>query len=223
MLQFCALEGGDGAGKSYLANQIVSYLKTTGHEGIVVAVKDQPYDDGSWIDQRLQGMHKLTWSYDNAEPVWEYSREYWLYSILAWYTLFYEKYVMPAINEGAVVITDGWCFKHQARFRLSGSPDLVDLADTLFARLPQPDLVVCLDAPPEVAAARKQGASKPSEHGAFDTGSGSLEQASLVTYQGNTKDALWQVLADHPATVQRVSHLITPEEVLGLIEQAKKA
>lgn len=221
MIQFCALVGADGAGKSYLANRIAKHLTAAGRHDVVVALKDQPYEGDSLVDQRLRGLHRLTWAYPADETVWEYSREYWLYQIMSWFTLFYEQQVQPALETGAVVISDGWHFKHHARFRLAPDPELVRLADTLFGRLPQPDLVLWLDTPAAIAAARKTGSSKPSEHGAFDTGSSSLDPAQLAAYNGTVTDALAQILAHHSATVERVDHTVNPADVLALIERVK--
>lgn len=220
MSLFCVLEGGDGAGKSYLSDRVAQHLASIGQRDIAVILKDQEYDQSSWLGRRLHGMHELTWSYDKKEPVWEYSREYWLYSLLAWYTLFYTTQVLPAIRNGTTVLTDGWYFKHQARFRMSGIDNLIRLADQLFGMLPQPDVVIWINAPAEVAAARRLGTSKPSEHGAFDTGTGSLEPERLVTYQNSTKNELWNVLCDSDCAVQKVSHLINPEEILRLIRSS---
>ncbi|HEY6736383.1 MAG TPA: thymidylate kinase [Candidatus Saccharimonadia bacterium] len=223
MTRFCALVGADGAGKSYLADQIARHLTDTGRSDVVVAAKDQPFDGGSLAAARLLGMHRLTWSYPNDEEVWAYPREYWLYQIMAWFTLFYEQEVQPALERGAIVVTDGWHFKHHARFRLAPDPNLVALADQLFARLFQPDLVLLLDTPANIAAARKAGTSKPSEHGAFDTGSGTLDPADMAAFHHAQSTALNGVLANHPATLLRMEHTITPAEALALITEARRS
>ncbi|HEX6508156.1 MAG TPA: thymidylate kinase, partial [Chloroflexota bacterium] len=81
-------------------------------------LKDEVAAGGSddWMTQRLRMMHRLVWSYDHAEPVWTYPHDYWLHLLCAWFSLFYHSYVRGGVDSGTTVITDGWYFKHQARF-----------------------------------------------------------------------------------------------------------
>lgn len=224
MLPFCVIEGVDGTGKSHLANAVAEYAEACGRRDVTVVLKDSTQTEGdSWPDKRLREMHKLTWSYNKAEPVWEYSRQYWLFSILAWYRLFYEWHVEPHITAGRTVVTDGWYFKHQARFRLSDDEAFIRLSDDTLCALPQPDVVVFLDTPITEVASRKHGNSKPSEHGAFDSGLHSSDLESFIDYQQRSQAELLTVLDEHPASMYKVSHLINPSEFMDLIGEIQRS
>jgi thymidylate kinase len=65
----------------------------------------------------------------------------------------YETVLLPALQEGYCVITDGYPYKLWAKERVFGKS-----AEWLYwalAEIPSPDLVICLDTPPEIAFQRK--------------------------------------------------------------------
>ncbi|MGH3697295.1 MAG: dTMP kinase [Pseudonocardiaceae bacterium] len=215
---FCVLEGVDGTGKSHLAKAICKHVDELGLTNTVVAPKDDPIELSSfWANDRLRRMHRLTWSYDHEEPVWTYSRQYWLFSLLAWYTLFHEQYVAPQLAAGRTVVTDGWYFKHQARFHLSGDEQFKTLADYTLRTLPQPDVVILLDAPLTQIAERKEGMSKPSEHGAFDKGVRVADGGSFLDYQHRSHVALRQILEKHPSVLCTFTAPSEPEAVVAAL------
>jgi thymidylate kinase len=219
MTRFCVIEGVDGSGKSHLTAAIGREIDRTGRTDVEVVLKDQAQMISEWPANRLAAMHALTWSYDTNEPVWEYSGTYWLYTLAAWYSLFYEQCVQPGLDAGRVVITDGWYFKHLARFRLSGDAHLIELAQIVVSSLPQPDLVMLTDPPMNLIQERKRE-SKPSERGAFEVigTTDPLEEASaFADYQGRTRAVLVQLLADHPAMVHDLSITSSVTETVEFI------
>lgn len=141
---FIALEGGDGAGKSTQANALAEWIRSKGHE---VVLTREP--GGSPVGQRLRGLvldvgntglsHRaeaLIYAADRAEHV--------------------ENVIRPALERGAVVITDRYMDSSIA-YQGAGR----DLAATEVARISRwatgglvPDLTVVLDVDP--AAARER-------------------------------------------------------------------
>ena len=164
-------------------------------------------------------MHRLTWSYDHAEPVWTYSSRYWLHTLAAWYELLHAAHIAPAIAQGQTVIVDGWYFKHQARMKLSDDLRLTSLADQVFSAVPQPDRMVWLPTPTEVAARRRRGSSKPSEHGAFLTGEATTDPGSFTDYQTRTAQLMEELLHEHSAHVHTLSTHDPSGELVNLLSE----
>ena len=141
---FIALEGGDGAGKSTQAQALAEWIRSKGHE---VVVTREP--GGSAVGQRLRAMlldvgntgisHRaeaLLYAADRAEHV--------------------ESVIRPALERGAVVITDRYIDSSVA-YQGAGR----DLSGAEVGRISRwatdglvPDLTVLLDVDPEAARER---------------------------------------------------------------------
>ncbi|WP_377270096.1 dTMP kinase [Peterkaempfera sp. SMS 1(5)a] len=141
---FIALEGGDGAGKSTQAQALAEWIRSKGHE---VVLTREP--GGSPVGQRLRAMlldvgntgisHRaeaLLYAADRAEHV--------------------ENVILPALERGAVVITDRYMDSSIA-YQGAGR----DLSATEVTRISRwatgglvPDLTVVLDVAPEAARER---------------------------------------------------------------------
>ncbi|GAA0985871.1 thymidylate kinase [Nocardiopsis tropica] len=215
MGEFWVVEGIDGAGKSHL----LSRLTDSTREAVVLRKDTLPTSGDPRADERLSAMHRLTWDYDHVEPVWHYPARYWLYTLAAWYELFHHVHVAPALSCGRSVVVDGWYFKHQARMALSGDERLEDLAARVFSALPQPDHIAKLSTPAYLAAARRHGNSKPSEHGVFVTGEATTSARSFTDYQTRTDLALGTLLAAHPAPVHTVDSGSGAEHLMSLLRK----
>ncbi|MHA6762172.1 dTMP kinase [Streptacidiphilus sp. PAMC 29251] len=175
---FIALEGGDGAGKSTQAQALAEWIRSKGHE---VVVTREP--GGSAIGQRLRAMlldvgntgisHRaeaLLYAADRAEHV--------------------ENVIRPALDRGAVVITDRYMDSSVA-YQGAGR----DLAASEVARINRwateglvPDLTVLLDVDPAAARERFTEAldrleSEPEDfHARVRTGFLALAAADPVRY-----------------------------------------
>ncbi|WP_116246810.1 AAA family ATPase [Nocardiopsis sp. FIRDI 009] len=215
MAEFWVVEGIDGAGKSHLLSRLADITCET----VVLRKDDRPESGNRWAEERLAAMHRLTWGYDHAEPVWHYPSRYWLHTLAAWYELFHHVHVAPALAEHRPVIVDGWFFKHQARMALSKDEDMVSLAAQVFSALPQPDQVVKLSTPPGLAAVRRSGSSKPSEHGAFLTDQTATSERGFTTYQTRTNQALDELLRRHPAPVHTLDGSTSSKGLLSLLRE----
>jgi dTMP kinase len=208
---FIALEGGDGAGKSTQAQALAEWIRSKGHE---VVVTREP--GGSAIGQRLRAMlldvgntgisHRaeaLLYAADRAEHV--------------------ETVIRPALERGAVVITDRYLDSSIA-YQGAGR----DLSGTEVGRISRwatdglvPDLTVLLDVSPEAARERFTEAldrleSEPEEfHARVRAGFLALAAADPVRYL--------VVDAGQPATgvTTAIRHRLDRE--LPLSEQEKAA
>jgi len=175
---FIALEGGDGAGKSTQAQALAEWIRSKGHE---VVVTREP--GGSVIGQRLRAMlldvgntgisHRaeaLLYAADRAEHV--------------------ETVIRPALERGAVVITDRYLDSSIA-YQGAGR----DLSGAEVGRISRwatdglvPDLTVLLDVSPEAARERFTEAldrleSEPEEfHARVRAGFLALAAADPVRY-----------------------------------------
>lgn len=215
MGEFWTLEGIDGAGKSHLLTQLADR-----HPNATVVRKDARPPGGSpWSEERLTTMHRLTWSYNHAEPVWTYPSRYWVHTLAAWYELFHATHVAPEVARDRTVIVDGWHFKHLARMKLSGDAALTSLAERAFSSLPQPDRVVWFPTPAEVAARRRKGTSKPSEHGAFLTGRATTNPEAFTDYQSRTAQLMDELLHEHSAPVHTLAADDPTGELVGLLSE----
>jgi len=142
---FVVLEGGDGSGKSTQAARLVGRLREAGRE--VVATREPGATEvgasirglvlgGGGIDPRTEA---LLIAADRAEHVAEVIR--------------------PALARGAVVVSDRYIpssLAYQGVARGLGVDEIARLSDWATGGL-QPDVVVLLDVPPDVAVRRRAG------------------------------------------------------------------
>lgn len=167
-MYWISIDGVDGAGKTTLARQLQEIdLKRTR-----VLVRDekpeQALDNSLFVSKRLIQLRELVWDYDPKEAVWDYGTRYWLHSLASWFWLYHETVITQAGRVASFVVTDGWAFKHWARFRMHESSAIREAAELMFCALPWPDSTLLL--PPGVVAGDgpvKQ--LKPSELGAFQS------------------------------------------------------
>lgn len=121
------------------------------------------------------------------------------------------------------MIVDGWYFKHLARMKLSGDATLRSLAERVFSSLPQPDRVVWLPTPAEVATRRRKGSSKPSEHGAFLTGKATTTPETFTDYQARTAQLIEDLLHEHRAPVHTLSADSSAGELVDLLSEESRS
>lgn len=142
---FVVLEGGDGSGKSTQTALLVARLREAGRE--VVATREPGATEagaairsvvlgGGDLDPRAEA---LLIAADRAEHVAEVIR--------------------PALERGATVVSDRYIpssLAYQGVARGLGVDDIARLSDWATGGL-QPDVVVLLDVPPDVATRRREG------------------------------------------------------------------
>ncbi|WP_020577086.1 dTMP kinase [Actinopolymorpha alba] len=144
---FIALEGGEGAGKSTQVRRLADWLRYDGHE---VLVTHEPGGTNLGLELRRLLLHSedhhisarteaLLYAADRAEHV--------------------ESVIRPALQQGAVVVTDRYVdttLAYQGSGRDLGHQDILKLSRWATGGL-RPHLTIVLDLSPEVGLARMDG------------------------------------------------------------------
>lgn len=174
MSVWVSIDGTDGSGKSSLTIELANRIP-----GFTVLERDQTCRSlpSSHSGVRLRQLRDSVFGYPHAEPVWEYPNRYWLHALCSFFWLYHHE-VLSTI-EGSVLI-DGWATKHWARFQLHDDPELVAEADSCFFALPWPHQILVLPRNTHNGTAR---ATKPSEHGAFESTSSGFDDYQNRTHQ----------------------------------------
>lgn len=144
---FIAFEGGEGAGKSSRALALASQLRTAGHE---VVLTHEPGD--SRVGRQIRAI-----LLDPANAALDARAEALLYA--ADRAEHVAMAVLPALDRGAVVITDRYVdssIAYQGIARGLGSDAIAELSRFATGGL-LPDLTVVLDVPPRVGRTRLAG------------------------------------------------------------------
>lgn len=144
--RFISLEGIDGVGKSSCALILSERLGMK-----YLNRKEIPLKDG-YIKLHMEYLYAILWGKGKVfskAPNVEYnglSREHWLHLMLAWYSAFEQYVVLPLLEAGISIITDGYVYKEIVKAVYS-SGDLATAKE--FDFLIKPDIVFYLDALPE--------------------------------------------------------------------------
>jgi dTMP kinase len=148
-----AVCGVDGSGKSTLARGLVERLRAQGEEALLLRplAGDPEFVQG--VRTAMEAAGSTGWR--TREGNVDFLAAYFGYALAA----NVHRCVVPALQEGAVVVCDRYLWSHLANQRAFGH-DLEDFA-ALFATLPTPDLTLWTEVPPTVALARVARRAKP--------------------------------------------------------------
>ncbi|MGE5596865.1 MAG: dTMP kinase [Hyphomicrobiales bacterium] len=143
---FVVLEGGEGAGKSTLAEALAGRLRAAGRE---VVVTREP--GGTRVGELLRGLLH--------EPLSPWAETF---AFLTARAQLVAEVIRPALERGAVVLCDRFAPSTFAYQGYARGLDLGELrtANAIATGGLQPDLVLYLDLPPEVGLPRKHGESE---------------------------------------------------------------
>ncbi|HEV8055625.1 MAG TPA: dTMP kinase [Nocardioidaceae bacterium] len=186
---FIALEGGDGAGKSTQARRLAEWLRT---EGFQVVLTHEPGD--SEVGRRLREI-----LLDPATGELSHRTETLLYA--ADKAEHVDKLIWPALQRGAVVITDRYIdsmLAYQGGGRELRADEVERFARWSTADL-HPHLTVLLDLNPAVGLTRTSGQDR-------------LEAESLGFHE-RVRSSFLSLAASHPEHYLVVDASITPEEI----------
>ncbi|MFH8627506.1 dTMP kinase [Streptomyces vietnamensis] len=145
--------GGDGAGKSTLADRLHQALNHAGHEAILVGKHSTDVPRDPELSAYLDRLNELVYRRD-ARVAEACGDHYWLLALASWYTLQDRLVIRPALAAGIHVVLDNAHHKILARYAVS--PEVpTRLTEQVFAYLTEPDLVFFLDIGAREALARK--------------------------------------------------------------------
>jgi thymidylate kinase len=151
-----AFEGIDGAGKTTTAPLVAAKLAESGLS-VIQATKRASGVQSPFASEQLDALAKRLWGVPHDARLDELGTLHWIYLNAAFFAGTH--FALTAEHgPDTVVVFDNWINKFLARVTSSGEFKLDEVIDIL-RPLPQPDLVFFLDVPPDVAAARKEGAS----------------------------------------------------------------
>ena len=141
---FLCIDGLDGCGKTTHARALARWLRGRGYE---VRVTDEPTDGpiGKIIKTALRGgvelpvpVEALLFAADRAQHI--------------------EEVIRPTLKAGEVVITERYVYSSLAYQSARGLP--MKWLEVINRRVPEPDLTILIDVPPEVSMARIGGERK---------------------------------------------------------------
>ncbi|ACS84769.1 dTMP kinase [Musicola paradisiaca] len=162
---FIAFEGNDGAGKSTVSRDIYDSIVTI-YPNTTFLDKNHPVLESGYGMYHMGKIREILWDYDISAPLDELGDSHWLLLLSSWFAALDYGIIKPALNEGKIIISDGWFYKYIARFSLKN--DIMrNIANEVFNLSTEPDLTIYLDVTPRVAATRKE-TLKPSESGMLE-------------------------------------------------------
>lgn len=180
-----AFEGTDGAGKSTIARATYDRVCES-HPRLKFIDKNSPPVPTGYTEFHMARIREILWEYPDGAPLEQLGDRHWLNLITAWFHATDHAAIRPLIESGTHCITDGWYYKYLARFLLKESVLAAD-AIAAFTTIRKPDAVIFLDVDPVIAAKRK-GAFRLSESGAYDGGDNDRLN-SFIAYQNRVRSS----------------------------------
>ena len=189
---FITFEGGEGAGKSTQLRRLADRLRGIGRE--VVATREPGGSPGA---EALREM-VVSGSVDRWSPLAE---------VLIFYAAradHLERTVRPALDRGAVVVSDRFADSSRAYQGAGGGVDgaLLDALETAVVGATPPDLTLILDLPVEA------GLQRAAARGGDDR----FEQKGAAFHE-RLRQAFRQIAAEHPARCKVIDASRSPDEV----------
>lgn len=197
-----AVEGIDGSGKSLLARLLAERLSARGHE-VTLIEKHSLALPADFAGRRMAELRGILWPGEPEPSADALGTEFYLFLLAAWFAGLDR--MIGASRERQILIADGSHYRVIAKAHLRGGLDIGWL-EGLFARAPQPDVVLLLDIDPALAW-RRRPAFKATEIGRWD-GQASPPDVAFCSYQGRVRELLltfarrhgWLVIGQDAAT-----------------------
>jgi len=146
-----SLEGIDGVGKTSCASILCEKLSSEKKKYIYVNRKAIP-STNEYIKLHMEYLYAIMWGKGKVfskAPNVEYNglnREHWRHLMIAWYSAFEQHMILPILDEGMSIITDGYVYKEIIK-AIYSSEDFD--TEKQFDFLYKPDIVFYLTASPE--------------------------------------------------------------------------
>ncbi len=196
---FISFEGVEGAGKSTHVMMLAEALKTEGHEVLTTA---EP--GGTPISQCIRGV-LLDTKHAAMEPV----TELLLYAAARRQHM--HELILPALQEGKVVITDRFSDSTTAYQGTGRGLDmqLIEVLDRIVTGGTKPELTVLLDMDVETGLARNRGAGKRDR----------LEMEQ-VEFHRRVREGFWAIAKAEPKRVKLIDASGSKQEVHQRVMEA---
>lgn len=146
-----SLEGIDGVGKTTCAKILCERLNTKGKEYRYVNRKEIP-STTPYIKAHMENLYAIMWGQGEVfsrSPDIPYNgltKEHWRHLMLAWYSAFEQHLILPILEKGVSIITDGYIHKEITK-AIHSTGDFSTAEQFNF--LHKPDIVIYLTASPE--------------------------------------------------------------------------
>jgi thymidylate kinase len=142
------LEGIDRAVTLSVAQKAGRLLRSRGVSVVAFEVARPPFISIA-VDRHLTALGEAVWNHPPDDPHLA-AFDHWVYLHLARYTALASSVVEPLLDTGHTVLVDTWGSTFLAKLSLQSDVD-TDYFSALFSRLVQPDVVVHLPLPLQVA------------------------------------------------------------------------
>lgn len=177
-----SLEGIDGVGKTSCATLLCEKLSSK-TKCVYINRKSIPTSN-EYIQQHMEYLYAIMWGKGKVfskAPNIEYNglnRKHWLHLMIAWYSAFEQHMLLPILEKGVSVVTDGYIYKEIAKaIYSSGDFD----TENEFDFLVKPDIVFYLTASPKDCIRNDSNINRI-ESGAFVG-----EQSDFISHQTKMK------------------------------------
>lgn len=207
------LEGIDGAGKTTVVEELSGRLLPGGERIESWGRTDLDLFDDRRLRDRLSTLRDLVWA-GGGEPDQPLGNvRHYLFLIAAWYESL-ERSRLRRPQNGFVAIVDGWYHRSVVKAVIRGGLS-EPWVRSLFANVLEPDLVILLDLPPEVAWDRRPS-GKPSELGRWDGFQGPPREA-FCSYQSRVRSHLLRFATSSGWSVVRAAADVSVGELADAV------
>ena len=196
--QFITLEGGEGVGKSTLAQGLLTFLQSKGHTALATREPGGTPNAEAIRDMILR-RRESPWNVNTNLLLFYAARQEHLHTL-----------IRPALDRGDWVICDRFSDSTRAYQGLTDGAD-EDLLETLDAAIvgdAAPDLTLLLDAPPEAILSRR------------DQGDTDVFEARSIDFHNAVRNAFLKLAEAYP---ERIKTLDATQAAGKVLAEAKEA
>ncbi|MBZ6081323.1 hypothetical protein KVH15_09730 [Streptomyces olivaceus] len=210
--RFVVFTGIDGAGKSTVTSMVAERLRQKTPDIVEITYR-RPRFSEPYVQEQADRLDAAIW--DPTQPQHLLGHRHYHFLLGAWLDTIDRRIVIPALEQGKLVISDGWYHKQVARL-FSRREFITPCQEVGFWHsLTRPDRTYLLDLPPEIAAARK-GELSPNESGQHDgTPDGGV--SGFIEFQSKVRQELRSMLAGDEGAVTIATDRRSREEVRDLV------
>jgi dTMP kinase len=207
-------EGIDGAGKTTVSRRLFELLREELPGAGYYARSSADFPDPD-VQRKMVKLAEVIWTRDVGRRAENpFTDEYWLFLLAAWFSVLDRQLLTVRRQEGWLTIFESWYYRLIAKFLQKGFDR--DWMLSLFATVEEPDLVVLLDIPPQLAWHRRPAFSTY-EVGAWDSPAVDDPHVSFCCYQEKVRAQLLRFARERSWLVIRQDERSSVDEVCARI------